>query len=162
MIMWLVYGGKAFSTVFSALGGTRAIKDILLSLPGGRAGALLATVLLVFVLGMFIEATGIAMILGPVLDPVMRALGYDPVWWGIIFCSWLVTAYTSPPVGNSLYIFKSVVDNMKLNVSMGQIYRAVTPFIMVQILALIVITFITPEIPTWFVNLLTQGGLQSR
>jgi len=149
MICFIVSGSYAFGAVFSGIGGRRLVVEALLSLPNARITALALSLAIIFVLGMFIETVSIAAIAGPLLSPAMQALGYDPTWWGVIFCTMLMTAFLSPPVGMGMFIFKGV----RPEVSMSEIYKSVWPFIALQVLTLLLgVAF--PEIPLLFIRLL--------
>jgi len=152
MACWIVAGAVAFGSIFSGVGGRRAIIELLLSLPQARITAVIAALALIFFLGMFIETVSIASIIGPILAPVMEALGYDPVWWGTIFCTILMTAFLTPPVGMSMYYFKA----SRPEVTMEEIYKAVWPFVGLQVLTT-ALGIIFPEIPLFFVRLFFRG-----
>ncbi|MEM0297401.1 MAG: TRAP transporter large permease subunit [Zestosphaera sp.] len=150
MVCWIASGGLAFGSVFSGIGGRRMVVDFMTSLPEARISALIVALALVFILGMFIDTTSIAMIAGPILAPAIVALGYNPVWWGIIFCTILLTGFISPPVGMSMFLFKGA----RPDVSMEDIYKSTPPFLLIMV-ATTIVGIMIPEIPMFFVRLFT-------
>ncbi|AGT34355.1 hypothetical protein OCC_14390 [Thermococcus litoralis DSM 5473] len=123
--------------------------DLLLSLPAAKITVLVFSLALIFFLGMFVDPVSIIMIMTPILTPAVTGLGYDPLWWGVAFTSMLLVSYLTPPVGLGLYYFKGAIEE----VSMDEIYRAVIPFIVLQVIAIIVI-ILKPGIVLWFINIL--------
>ncbi|MCX8184137.1 MAG: TRAP transporter large permease subunit [Sulfolobales archaeon] len=146
MACWLMAAGGAFSSIFSAVGGRVMVLNAMLNLPRAELLAPTISVLLIFVLGMFIDPVSIIMILGPILDPVIRSLGYNPVWWGVIFCGTLITSYVTPPVGMGLYYFKGVVGE---EVPMAEIFKSVFPYVGLMLIS-IAIVFLKPDLVLWF------------
>lgn len=151
MAVWIMAGGSAFSSVFSGLGGKAAVTSFLMSLPAAKLTVLVLSIALIFVLGMFVDPVSIIMIMAPVLTPAVVALGYDPVWWGVIFCATLLTSYITPPVGMALYYLMGVVKDVKTEV----IFKAVWAFVLLQIAA-ILISVAVPDTIMLFVRLLTR------
>ncbi|WP_238565058.1 TRAP transporter large permease subunit [Thermococcus litoralis] len=149
MACWIMAGGSAFSSVFSGIGGKKLVVDLLLSLPAAKITVLVFSLALIFFLGMFVDPVSIIMIMTPILTPAVTGLGYDPLWWGVAFTSMLLVSYLTPPVGLGLYYFKGAIEE----VSMDEIYRAVIPFIVLQVIAIIVI-ILKPGIVLWFINIL--------
>jgi len=149
MAVWLMAGGSAFSAVFSGIGGKAAVTNFLLSLPAAHVTVLVFSIALIFVLGMFVDPVSIIMIMAPVLTPAVVSLGYDPVWWGVIFAATLLTSYITPPVGMALYYFMGTASGVRTE----DIFQSVIPFVALQLLA-IALAIVKPEIVTWFVQTL--------
>jgi len=149
MAVWIMAGGSAFSSVFSGIGGKAAVTKFLLSLPAAHITVLVLSIILIFLLGMFVDPVSIIMIMAPVLTPAVVSLGYDPVWWGVIFSSTLLTSYITPPVGLALYYFKGVVSDARTE----DVFRSVISFVALQLIA-IALAIIRPEIITLFVQIL--------
>ncbi|HIP75441.1 MAG TPA: TRAP transporter large permease subunit, partial [Thermococcus paralvinellae] len=152
MACWIMAGGSAFSSVFSGIGGKKLVVDLLLSLPAARITVLVFSLALIFFLGMFVDPVSIIMIMTPILTPAVVNLGYDPLWWGVVFTSMLLVSYLTPPVGLGLYYFKGAIEE----VSMDEIYRAVIPFIVLQVIAIIII-ILYPDVVLWFIRALFRG-----
>ncbi|MEM2021767.1 MAG: TRAP transporter large permease subunit, partial [Zestosphaera sp.] len=142
---WLLVGGGAFSSVFNVTGGKVLVTNALLSLPVARLLVPLTGFLIIFVLGMFVDPGAITILVAPLLDAAIKALGLSPLWWGVIFVALLVTSYITPPVGLGLYYFKGIVGD---SVSTTDVYKAVWPFVLLQIVAILVV-FIWPDIVLW-------------
>jgi len=135
MAIWMYIGGTTFSAVFAGVGGKRLLYDLMLSLPYAHTLALILSLIIIFILGMFVETGSVIILMGPILGPVMEWLGYDPLWWGLVFCAMLQTAFLSPPVGMALFYFKGVHPE----VSFDDMIRSVIPYIILQIIAVIMI-----------------------
>ncbi len=152
MAVWIMAGGSAFSSVFSGLGGKAAVTNFLLSLPAARLTVLAISIALIFVLGMFVDPVSIIMIMAPVLTPAVVALGYNPVWWGVVFCATLLTSYITPPVGMAIYYLMGVAKDVKTEV----LFKGVWPFVALQIAA-IAISIAFPDTVMLFVRALTPA-----
>ncbi len=145
MVGWIVAGASAFSAVFSGVGGNQLVMELAANLPGGRWGVLIAAIAFVFFLGMFLEPTAMIMLAAPILSPLLTRMGFDPLWWGLVFMLLLQIAYISPPFGFSLFYLKSVTPP---DVSTGEIFLSSLPFIAVQLFTIMLVIFF-PEIAVW-------------
>ena len=144
MVVFLLIGSTAFALVFRGLYGDIWIEQMLTSLPGGRIGLLLVTNVLVFVLGFFIDFFEIAFIVVPLLVPVARALGIDLVFFGVMLGMNLQTSFLTPPFGFALFYLRGVAPP---EVRTSDMYRAVVPFIIIQVLALTLL-ILFPDVVT--------------
>jgi tripartite ATP-independent transporter DctM subunit len=133
MVMFLLIGSTAFALVFRALYGDVWIESLLTNLPGGKIGLLLVANLVIFVLGFFLDFFEIAFIIIPLLVPAARALGVDLVWFGVMVGMNLQTSFLTPPFGFALFYLRGVAPP---EVQTRQIYRAVVPFIVIQLIGL--------------------------
>lgn len=149
MVVWIMLGSACFAAIYQALGAQDFIQSALLAVPGGKWGSFILMQLTFFILGMVLDPTGIIMITGPIYLPVAVALGFDPIWYGIIFVMNMEMAYLTPPFGFNLFYMKSIADDMK----MTDIYKASLPFIGLQALGLIICT-VFPGIVTWLPRLM--------
>lgn len=153
MVGWLIASASAFGSVFTGIGGNIMVTQIALSLPGGKWMVLLLSVLFVFALGMFLETTAIIMLAAPILTPIMIKLGFDPLWWGIVFMTLLQMSYLSPPIGLSIfYMMSATPPEIKVN----EIYRSTIPFLGLQF-AMIVILIFFPSIATYLPKILLNN-----
>jgi len=137
MVMFILVGSTMFALVFRGLSGDLWIEQVLTNLPGGKVGLLIVANLVIFFLGFFIDFFEIAFIVIPLLVPAAHALGIDLVWFGVMIAMNLQTSFLTPPFGFALFYLRGVAPP---DVTTGQIYRGVLPFIAIQILALILIT----------------------
>lgn len=136
MVMFILLGSTAFSLVFRGLNGDRFMFDILSNLPGGEIGFLVVSMLIVFVLGFFIDFFEIAFIIVPLFAPVAQTLGLDLVWYGVILGANLQTSFLTPPFGFALFYLRGVAPP---EVKTTDIYRGAIPFILLQLLILVLI-----------------------
>ena len=150
MVVFLLIGSTAFSLVFRGLYGDVWIADLLTNLPGGRIGLLVVANLVIFVLGFFIDFFEIAFIILPLIVPAAQALGIDGhelVWFGVMIGMNLQTSFLTPPFGFALFYLRGVAP---ASVRTTQIYRGVVPFIVIQLIGLLLIILFT-EIVTFLI-----------
>lgn len=145
MVLFILIGSTAFSLVFRGLSGDKFVFDIMANLPGGLWGFMLASMLIIFLLGFFIDFFEICFIVIPLFVPVAQALGIDLIWFGVIMGANLQTSFLTPPFGFALFYLKGVAPP---EVTSGHIYRGVIPFIAVQVLIVILI-IIFPSLVTY-------------
>ena len=144
-IFALLLGATAFSLVLRGLGGDELIENALSGLPFGPTGIVITILLFTFILGFFLDWIEITLIILPLVAPVVSGLGYDLVWFTILFAVCLQTSFLTPPVGFSLFYMKGVAPP---GVTIKDIYRGVVPFILIQLLGLIIV-FRWDGIVTW-------------
>lgn len=149
MVLWIIIGCLAFSAVVNTLGLPMLLKDLIDSIGLNRWTVLIAMQLSFFLLGMVMDDLPIIMITVPIYVPLTTLLGFDPLWFGILFIVNMQMAYLTPPFGFVLFYMKGVVPPQ---ISMGDIYRSVWPFIGLQTLCLILI-MVFPEIVLWLPSL---------
>jgi tripartite ATP-independent transporter DctM subunit len=145
MVLWIVIGCLAFSSVINTLGLPILLKNIIDSMGINRWVILIAIQLSFFLLGMIMDDLPIIMITVPIYVPLITFLGFDPLWFGILFIVNMQMAYLTPPFGFVLFYMKGVVPP---GITMGDIYMSVWPFIILQALCLITI-MIFPEVVLW-------------
>jgi tripartite ATP-independent transporter DctM subunit len=139
MVMFILIGSTAFSLVFRGLGGDRFMTHLLTNIPGGTIGFLLVNMLVIFFLGFFIDFFEIAFIVIPIFAPVAQQLGIDLIWYGVIIGANLQTSFLTPPFGFALFYLRGVAPP---EVTTNDIYRGAVPFILLQLLVLVlIITF---------------------
>ena len=136
MVMFILIGSTAFSLVFRGVNGDRFVADALIDLPGGKTGFLVVSMAVVFLLGFFIDFFEIAFIVVPLFVPVAEQLNLDLVWFGIILGANLQTSFLTPPFGFALFYLRSIAPP---EVTTGDIYKGAIPFILLQILILMLI-----------------------
>ncbi|MEA5471166.1 TRAP transporter large permease subunit [Spirulina sp. 06S082] len=149
MVIMILIGSTAFSLVFRGLHGDRFMFDLLSNLPGGRVGFLLVNMLVVFILGFFIDFFEIAFIIIPIFAPVAEALGLDLLWYGVILGANLQTSFLTPPFGFALFYLRGVAPP---EVKTEDIYRGAIPFIILQLFVLLLI-IIFPSLVTFLPSL---------
>ncbi|MDC0661020.1 TRAP transporter large permease [Marinobacter sp. SS21] len=144
-IFAIFLGATAFSVVLRGLGGDEVIEGALLGLPFGPYGVVLTILVGVFLLGFFLDWVEITLIILPLVAPVVQQLGFDLVWFTILFAMCLQTSFLTPPVGFALFYIKGVAPP---EIKVTDIYRGVVPYILIQLVALAIV-FLVPEIATW-------------
>ncbi|MEH6506323.1 MAG: TRAP transporter large permease subunit [Sulfitobacter litoralis] len=145
LIMWILFAAHAFSTAYTALGAQSLIQDMMNLVPGGRWGSLVFMLAVLFILGMVLDPVGIMLITLPVFLPVVQSYGFDPIWFGILFIIMMEVGYMTPPFGFNLFYLKGVAPP---DVTMGDIYASVTPYVIVTLIGVLLIILI-PEIATY-------------
>ena len=136
MIFMILIGATAFSLVFNELGGDIMAMEFFRGDLGDKWTFILIAMLVIFLLGFFIDFIEIAFVVVPILVPIVHAFGIDPVWFAILIALNLQASFLTPPFGFALFYLKGASGNM---VTTGQIYRGVIPFIGLQLLALLII-----------------------
>jgi len=145
MVFVILLGASVFSLVFRMLGGDELVSGFLNALPGGTLGAILFVMLLMFLLGFVLDAMEIIFIVLPITAPILLMMDVDPVWLAVIVAVNLQTSFLTPPFGFSLFYLRGVAP---ASISTWQIYRGVTPFVLLQLVA-IALLLIFPQIATW-------------
>ncbi|MGD1865735.1 MAG: TRAP transporter large permease subunit [Phormidesmis sp.] len=141
MVIFILIGSTAFSLVFRGLNGDRFIADALLNLPGGEVGFLLVSMATIFILGFFIDFFEIAFIVVPLFAPIAQQIGIDLVWYGVIIGANMQTSFLTPPFGFALFYLRGIAPK---EITTGNIYRGVIPFIILQLLVLVAIIAFPP------------------
>lgn len=132
MIVWIGIGASALVGVFNLMGGINFVSTLITGISDNPTIILLFMMLILFVLGMFLDWVGIALLTMPIFVPIIIKLGYDPVWFGVLFCMNMQVSFLSPPFGPAAFYLKSVAPP---DISLATIFRALLPFIGLQILA---------------------------
>lgn len=125
MVMFVLVGATAFTGVFSIGGGMDVISELVLAMPGGNTGALLLMLLLVFILGMFLDWTGIVLLSFPIMLPIIDTMGVDMLWFVVMVAVVLQTSFLTPPFGYALFYLKGVAPP---EIQVLDLYKAVMPF----------------------------------
>ena len=144
-IFAVLIGATAFSLVLRGLGGDELIERALLALPFERGGIVLAILFATFVLGFFLDWIELTLIILPLVSPVVINLGFDPIWFTVLFAVCLQTSFLTPPVGCAIFYLKGAAP---ADLPVSTIYRGVLPFVLLQLLGLVII-FQFAEIVTW-------------
>jgi len=149
---WILIGASVFINVFSALGCQDVVISTVLGMPGGKWGVLAMMMVTILVLGCVMDDWAIIMLCTPLFVPIITALGFSKLWFGIIFIVNIQIAYLSPPFGFVLFWLKGITPP---GVTMGDIYRSTLPFVILQIIGLsLVIMF--PQIGMWLPSMMIK------
>lgn len=152
MVFLILIGASIFSLVFRAFEGDDAIRDILSSLPGGVVSAMILVMLCMFLLGFILDFIEIVFVIVPLTAPALLAMGVDPIWLGIMIAVNLQTSFLTPPFGFALFYLRGVAPD---SIKTSDIYHGVMPFIVIQILMLIILS-IWPQLVTWLPSVIYQ------
>jgi tripartite ATP-independent transporter DctM subunit len=145
MVFYVIMGASMFTSMFLYLRGGVIIENLLLSLPLGKWFVLAVMMFIVFILGMIIDWIGILFIIVPVFIPIAIKLGFDPLWFGLLICVNLQMSFLTPPFAYSIFFLKGVAPP---EVSTHDIYRGVIPFVILQMIGLI-ICILFPQVILW-------------
>ena len=144
MIAALCY---AFVGIFMSAGSGDVVSDMIMAVPGGKWASFAMIMLIVFLLGLFIEWIGIVFIIVPIFSPILEALGFNPLWAGMMICINLQMAFQTPPMAMSIFVLKGTAPR-ELNLTMSDIIKGVIPFVLIIMFTLLICT-IFPGIITW-------------
>ena len=148
VIFGIIIAASVLALVFRGLGGDELVSSLLSAMPGNAMGALIVVMIVVFLLGFILEFIEITYIIIPITAPVLFAMGVDPIWFAVLVAVNLQVSFLTPPLGIALFYFQSA-SNLKAIA----LYKAVLPFIILQILALLIV-FTFPKIATWLPSIL--------
>lgn len=149
-ILLITVSANIFCGVFLALGGGDIITSILTRLPFGSYGVLFIICLIIFLMGFFIEWIAILLIFIPIITPIIPILGFDPLWFAVVVCVCLQTAFLTPPFATSIFYLKGVAPP---EVKIWDIYKGVVPFVALQLVGL-AICILFPQLILWLPNLI--------
>ncbi len=157
MVVFILIGSRVFSLVFQGVDGGKWIEHMLLDLPGGQIGFLIAVNIFIFILAFFLDFFEIAFIILPLLGPVADKLGIDLIWFGVLLCVNMQTSFMHPPFGFALFYLRGISDTLFKNggipekVKSNDIYLGAIPWVVLQ-LVLVVIVIFFPQTVTVFLD----------
>ena len=130
LIFWIVIGASAFATLYTAMGAGSIIQDMVLATELNRYVIVAIMMAILLVMGMVIDTTGVIMIAVPVMTPIVASLGFDPIWFGVLFIINMEIGFLTPPFGYNLFYLKGVAPP---EVRLQDIYRSVIPFVALMV-----------------------------
>lgn len=145
IILWVTFGAAVLIGVYNLSGGQRYVTELITGLDISPFITVLVMMAVFLVLGMFMDWIGILLLCMPIFVPIVIALGYDPVWFGVLFSVTMQVAFLSPPFGPAAFYLKSVAPP---DISLQSIFAALWPFMLLQ-LAVLTMLIIFPEISLW-------------
>ena len=149
MVFLILIGASLFSLVFRGFGGDDMIADLLAAIPGGKWGALIAAMLVMFVLGFFLDFIEIVFVVVPLVAPPLIMMGFDPVWLAILMALNLQTSFLTPPFGFALFYLRGAAPD---GVETMDIWRGAIPFIGLQVIMIAMVAAM-PALATWLPSL---------
>src|SRR5690606_24771312 len=146
MFLWIILAALCFGAVYDGLGAVRAIENLLLNQLGTDRWTVLTLMLLSFiVLGMFLDDTAMLVIVAPLYIPLVIALDFNPIWFGVLYTITCQIAYITPPFGYNLFLMRAMAPP---EITLGDIYRSIVPFVGMMGL-MIVILMLFPDLALW-------------
>ncbi len=145
MIMWIIFGAMSFAAVFITLGASALLRDWLLGLGLSPLGFIFIMMLSYIILGCFVEEVTMLALTIPIYLPILLYLGFDPIWFGVLFMVNIQIGYLTPPFGYCLFYMKGVAPP---GITMGDVYRSILPFIALQGVGVLLVMFF-PQIALW-------------
>ncbi len=149
MLLWLSFGATAMIGVYNLAGGPAFVKEVITGLPLPPIGVILLMMGILLLLGCIMDWVGICLLTMPIFVPIVIGLGFDPVWFGVLFCLNMQVSYLSPPFGPAAFYLKGVAPP---EISLNDIFAALWPFILLQLAVLALIVFF-PGIALWLPSL---------
>ena len=146
MFMWIILAALCFGAVFDGIGAARAIETLFITNWNLTPWEVLIMMQLSYLfMGMFLDDTAMLVIVAPLYVPLVKILGFDPVWYGVLYTITCQIAYMTPPFGYNLFLMRAMAPP---EISLSDIYRSITPFVLVMIVALILVMAF-PQIALW-------------
>jgi len=146
MFMWIILAALCFGAVFDGIGAVKAIESLFIERwELSPWGVLIMMQLSYILMGMFLDDTAMLVIVAPLYVPLIIALGFDPIWYGILYTITCQIAYMTPPFGYNLFLMRAMAPK---EISLADIYRSIIPFVLVMCIGLAIV-MIFPEIATW-------------
>jgi TRAP-type mannitol/chloroaromatic compound transport system permease large subunit len=147
--MWVILAALCFGAVFDGLGAVKAIESLFIERWGlGPWGILIMMQLSYLIMGTFLDDTAMLVIVAPLYVPLVISLGFDPIWYGVLYTITCQVAYMTPPFGYNLFLMRAMAPP---EISLLDIYRSIIPFVMVMIVGLALVTLF-PQIALWLPN----------
>ena len=153
MVMMLFIGGKFFSTVFLSMGGGDVVADLMIGSGLNRWVVLAIMMVIVFLMGMFIDWAAILLITVPIFMPIVLELEFNPLWFSLLMCVNLQTSFVTPPFGYALFYFAGVAPQ---GYTMMHIYKGIMPFVILQLIGLAILVLF-PGLTTWLPGIFFGG-----
>ncbi|MBN2324466.1 MAG: TRAP transporter large permease subunit [Spirochaetes bacterium] len=149
MFMWVILAALAFGAIFDGLGAVHAIKGLFLEYGFGPWGVIIMMQLSYLLLGTFLDDTAMLIIVAPLYVPLIIEMGFDPIWYGVLYTITCQIAYLTPPFGYNLFLMRAMAPK---EISLSDIYRSIVPFVLIMILGLAIV-MLFPRIALWLPGL---------
>jgi len=146
MFMWIILSALCFGAVFDGIGAVKAIENLFIERWHlSPWGVLIMMQLSYILMGMFLDDTAMLVIVAPLYVPLIIALGFDPIWYGVLYTITCQIAYMTPPFGYNLFLMRAMAPK---EITLIDIYRSIVPFVLVMLLGLVILMAF-PELATW-------------
>jgi len=154
MMLWVGFGCLSLVSVYLLAGGGPFVTGLLHGTGLSPIGIIIIMQIIFIILGMFIDWVGIVFLTIPIFVPIVIQLGFDPIWFGVLFCMNMQMAYMSPPFGQGMFYMKGVAPK---HITMGDVIHSVWPFLAIQFVCLMIVLF-NPQIALWLPNTMIHPG----
>jgi len=152
MLYWLFFGASALIGVYTLAGGTNFMKQAITALPIGKWGVISLMMIIWVILGCLIDWIGILLLTAPIFVPIIESLGFNSVWFGVLFCMNMQISYVSPPFGPAVFYLKGVTPP---DITVGDIFHSIWPFMALQLVALLAV-ILFPQLALWLPSLMIK------
>ncbi|MCP4330175.1 MAG: TRAP transporter large permease subunit [Alphaproteobacteria bacterium] len=149
MVLWIIFGATVFVGLYVVEGGQAFVQEALVGTGLGPWGILIVMQIILIILGMFLDWVGILLLCVPIFVPIIKQLGFDPLWFGVLYLVNMQMSFLSPPFGYALFYLRGVAPP---EIPMTAIFRAAIPFLIIQVIGL-TLCMVFPEIITWLPSL---------
>lgn len=153
MFMWVIVAALAFSSVYDGLGAVKALESLFFRWDLSPLGVIAMMQLSFLMLGTFLDDTAMLIIVAPLYIPLVLKLGFDPIWYGVLYTITCQIAYLTPPFGYNLFLMRAMAPK---EISLADIYRSIVPFVLVMCVGLVIVLAF-PEIVTWLPDMYFGG-----
>jgi len=155
MVIWIVFGASCFTSLYTVGGASEFMMNLITGLPISPMGVIWIMMIIYFFLGMFMDPAGQALITVPIFVPIVQTLGFDIVWFGILWILNCEMDYLTPPFGFNLFYLKGIVPP---SITMADIYRSVVPFVILQFIIMVLVMYF-PGLALWLPSqMIVLGG----
>lgn len=149
MFMWVILAALAYGAIFDGLGAVHAIKGLFLEYGFSPWGVIFMMQLSYLIMGTFLDDTAMLIIVAPLYVPLVIELGFDPIWYGVLYTITCQIAYLTPPFGYNLFLMKAMAPK---DITLNDIYRSIIPFVGIMIVGLLIVMAF-PKIALWLPGL---------
>jgi len=149
MFMWIILAALAYGAIFDGLGAVHAIKGLFLEYGFGPWGIILMMMLSFLFMGTFLDDTAMLIVVAPLYVPLVIELGFNPIWFGVLYTLTCQVAYLSPPFGYNLFLMRAMAPK---DITLADIYRSIIPFVGLMVVGLGIL-MLFPQISLWLPNL---------
>uniref|UniRef100_A0A2A4ZA56 TRAP transporter large permease protein n=1 Tax=OCS116 cluster bacterium TaxID=2030921 RepID=A0A2A4ZA56_9PROT len=149
MVIWIMFGATIFVGLYVLEGGQQFVTDALAATGLGRWGILILMMIILIILGMFLDWVGILLLAVPIFVPIIKDLGFDPLWFGVLYLVNMQMSFLSPPFGYALFYLRGVAPK---EIPMSDIFKSALPFLGIQLFGLTIL-MVFPSLITWLPSL---------
>ena len=150
MLTWLFFGASTLIGVYALAGGAKFVEDLIYGIGLGPWGIMILMQIIFIIMGMFLDWLGILLLTMPIFIPIIVELGFDPIWFGVVFVMNMQLSFLTPPFGLAIFYLKGVAPP---DITVGDLFGSIGPFLLLQLLGLILV-IIFPQLSLWLPGLM--------